>query len=783
MKPLPLIATLVFASIAAQAEEQPLSTDLYECTPVYESTGARTVDQVHRTNIAVTRDKKSRPIGISVQHILVSGAVRTRNDQYTSRFETDGDHFFRWSGSLNGNQRIRMSGSLDRDPRSNGWMYSETQWDEGHFEWSARSTCHHVVTNATATSTPAKTENNNRLPKTNATATSTPAQTENNNRLPKSSQGNGNRGAPSSIFTDVAISLIPSLSIVLLLILLPFIVFGWRRRQILRRAGLVRWKIRAFSWPIFGQAYQKQVANGLSDRELSAKMRIPVIFRNFACLALFYIISGVILYAISSLYLSLSSSIIGYQINIGRISTEFTSNLLTGAVIPYSSVASGYFTAILSGEKKLSVGAVLENPYLYACIILVSLFGTDVALYVILLPISVLVQITTNLERPVPIDVVRSLDSRYSRPDPSAKIATKPEQAKSFKILARLGLWLIVGVSIAPLTAIFTVFMISTLIAGVIQPNRENIELYGLGTTLTRSFLSQLIMILPVALCGWVVVPPLLYAYRLVARIGKAVDPQPPDDGTRALYLRRFDRDRQKLAYAPRSFGGQMLSSIPGLRSMVTYAYKIRLEDSIINALAGSARLIAIGDPHEGLPMLGAYRIYVGAEDWKDNVRQLTRAADIVILIIDFSTAVEWEIEMVMSSSALPRTALVLPEPKRGKDWYQHWTALRQKGFRLPEVNDKTAVVVFTREGEPVRIDAIGHWRYWADATSASLVEGLSNPWQSNTVELDFGPWVRGSTIMRLATVILSVAFIVGYLIPMIGVDVMQYFDVIGRFR
>jgi hypothetical protein len=63
---------------AAQAEAQPLSTDLYECTPVYESAGARTVDEVRKTNIAVTRNKESRPIGMSVQHILVSGAVRTQ---------------------------------------------------------------------------------------------------------------------------------------------------------------------------------------------------------------------------------------------------------------------------------------------------------------------------------------------------------------------------------------------------------------------------------------------------------------------------------------------------------------------------------------------------------------------------------------------------------------------------------------------------------------------------------------------------------------------------------
>jgi hypothetical protein len=509
----------------------------------------------------------------------------------------------------------------------------------------------------------------------------------------------------------------------------------------------------------------------------AAMMRVLTIVRNFIYLTLFYIASAFGLYFFSSLVLSISSP----DINIGRISTEFTSNALVGVVFPYSSAASGYFTAVLSDEKAPSIGAVIENPFLYVCIILLVSFGTDGALWAaIWLAVSIGVQIATHLERPAPRKVVKLLESRYFRSSPAAKIPIKPVESKSLRILARVGILLVLLASIAPGGLLVLVITISTLVAGGIAPTRESRELFGLEPTLVASLVAYLIWVLPVAFSTWVVVPPLLYSYRVMARLGKAANPQFADDGKRAMYLRRFDRDRQKQPYVPHDFAGQMLSVIPGLRSIVTFAYQIRLEDSIVHALGESARLIALGDPHERLPMLGAHRVYVGAEDWKDTVRQLTSAADIVILIVDFSTAVEWEIEMVISSDALPRTVLVLPQPKRAKDWYNHWTSLSQKGLRLPEVNDTTAVVVFTSEGEPVRIDAIGHWRYWADATGASLVEGLSASGKSDAVQVNFGPWVRGSTIFRYATIIVGVGLILGYLIPMIGLDVMQYFDVFG---
>jgi hypothetical protein len=204
------------------------------------------------------------------------------------------------------------------------------------------------------------------------------------------------------------------------------------------------------------------------------------------------------------------------------------------------------------------------------------------------------------------------------------------------------------------------------------------------------------------------------------------------------------------------------------------------LEDSIIGTLAGSVQLITVGDPKEVLPSLGATRVYIRDEDWRGEVRDLTKAADIIFLVVDFSDAIDWEIELLVSMEVRSRAVLIMPEPKRGKDWFDHWSTLRQKGLPLPAVTDKTAAVLFTSAGTPVCVDAIGHWKYWQDAVSGSLVRGLSYGGSGDeTLEVNFGPRFRGSSIMKTATVAVIAPFFL-QVIGVIGIDVFEHFRVLG---
>jgi hypothetical protein len=502
-------------------------------------------------------------------------------------------------------------------------------------------------------------------------------------------------------------------------------------------------------------------------------MRFKSIAGNILILGMFYFFVSVALYGLSKFFLR------NMPLNTDMLSTEFLSNVLMGTVIPYSSLVSGFFVASISEDRKPTIGQIMENPFIYFSIWFIYLAGPSIVVYIfILLVASLLVQILTNFERPRPLSSVAngSVDARYVRSDFAATLAIHQSKPNPLKPLVRLGLWLVVLLSAAPVGILALVITISAIIAGLIYPTRESVEIFGHGPTFIAGILSYITFFLPIMVSSWLLLPPVIYAYRLVARVGKAVDPDLRNDTRKAIYLRRFERDRLRRSYTPQTLWFHVLNSIPGLQPFVVYANRLRLEDSIVRALADAAQLIAVGDPTEALPLLGASRIYVRSEDWRTTVVELTRAADIVILVADFSAAIDWEMEVATSGDDRTRAVLVLPEPKRGREWYQHWAALQQKGFCLPNVTDKTAVVVFDSAGNPLRVDVSGHWNYWQDAVSASLVQGLSEAGQSRVIEVEFGPRIRGSSIVKLATVGVTIGLLLGYILPMVGFDLMQFF-------
>ncbi|MBY5904171.1 hypothetical protein HFO88_28105 [Rhizobium leguminosarum] len=343
----------------------------------------------------------------------------------------------------------------------------------------------------------------------------------------------------------------------------------------------------------------------------------------------------------------------------------------------------------------------------------------------------------------------------------------------SLKFAVRFGLFVIVAICAAPISVLVLIITASTMIYGLILPSREFIDFWGIA-------ISWSMLVLPPLIASWALLPPVLYAFRLATRAVRATDPRISDVGKTAIYLRRFDRDTHRSAYLPSNFWVQVLRTFPGLQSIIAYTTRLRLEDSIVDALAGSVQLITVGNPKELLPSLGATRVYIRDENWKDKVHELIRAADIVILVVDFSDAIDWEIELLVSIEVRSRAVLILPQPKSGRVRYNHWAALQKKGLFLPPVNDKTAVVIFTDGGAPVCKDAIGHWKYWQDAVSASLVQGLSYAGVGKkTIELNFGPRFRGSSIMKAATAVVILSFFL-QIIAMFGVDVLEYLHVLG---
>jgi hypothetical protein len=114
-------------------------------------------------------------------------------------------------------------------------------------------------------------------------------------------------------------------------------------------------------------------------------------------------------------------------------------------------------------------------------------------------------------------------------------------------------------------------------------------------------------------------------------------DPRPP-----VLYLRPFARDSEaadaETIYEP-GYQGQ------GFRGWLITRTE---EEQIVHVLQTIGPVIAIGNPEDKLPELGAARRYLGpGEDWQDVVRQWMVQSCVVVLHAGTSPGLLWELRTV----------------------------------------------------------------------------------------------------------------------------------------
>jgi hypothetical protein len=71
--------------------------------------------------------------------------------------------------------------------------------------------------------------------------------------------------------------------------------------------------------------------------------------------------------------------------------------------------------------------------------------------------------------------------------------------------------------------------------------------------------------------------------------------------------------------------------------------------------------VVAIGRPGEPLPPLGAAREYVSNEAWQERLKELTDAAQLIVLIPGRTEGIRWEIRRILSVGKLSRAVIVVP--------------------------------------------------------------------------------------------------------------------------
>jgi hypothetical protein len=146
------------------------------------------------------------------------------------------------------------------------------------------------------------------------------------------------------------------------------------------------------------------------------------------------------------------------------------------------------------------------------------------------------------------------------------------------------------------------------------------------------------------------------------------------------LYLRWFKEDSFLDRAFPR-FGSPLLSHF-----LTSGASE---EEQLAKVLKPYGRVVAVGDPTDALPRVGADRFYLPFEGWQETVRELMTKARLVVLSLGTGEGTLWE--LVEAMSTLPPERLILLVPMNEDDYEtfrreaQRRLQRRVQGRKLPD--------------------------------------------------------------------------------------------------
>jgi hypothetical protein len=103
-----------------------------------------------------------------------------------------------------------------------------------------------------------------------------------------------------------------------------------------------------------------------------------------------------------------------------------------------------------------------------------------------------------------------------------------------------------------------------------------------------------------------------------------------------------------------------------------------RLEEIAVSALAPLGAAIAIGQPGERLPKLGAIRAYYPDDAWQEAVLEWMQRAQLIVLIGGASHWTLWELRQAMDLGYHGKILLVLPPDRDPGIRESRWAALTQ---------------------------------------------------------------------------------------------------------
>lgn len=151
------------------------------------------------------------------------------------------------------------------------------------------------------------------------------------------------------------------------------------------------------------------------------------------------------------------------------------------------------------------------------------------------------------------------------------------------------------------------------------------------------------------------------------------------------IFLRDFDQDRDRL----RAHGIDPLVKLPaGVGASRT------MDEILLEHASPYGPVIAIGDPRDTTPQLGAARVYVPNADlsWQNVVTSLVQASKAIVMCPTSSKGVAWELELLKSAGAEQRT-IFLANPETPADETARLFAQAAPGAAAPPLARKQIAI------------------------------------------------------------------------------------------
>lgn len=143
-----------------------------------------------------------------------------------------------------------------------------------------------------------------------------------------------------------------------------------------------------------------------------------------------------------------------------------------------------------------------------------------------------------------------------------------------------------------------------------------------------------------------------LRSFALRRSLATAAELQRDDVRPPVAFLRSFRDDQVALAEAPIPLALKFFDSGVEVRT---------LEALVVRTMTSIGPVIAIGNPADQRPPLGAARNYLQDADWRLVVRSLIMEARLVVVGLDDTGGVQWELAELAASGALWKTVVIVP--------------------------------------------------------------------------------------------------------------------------